>query len=224
MMTTLCKLTCSFCSFMFHSNMPFSISVTCVLAPGTGHMTFTCPLAENPITMRTSLSYKLFPTLIASTDHELLGEFLFNTENGCQPLSSLIVSQNMATNTEPPPPPLLPAMKIAVSMRYCWRQLQEGFKSSSPLIVQSPLMSPSREPFSLFHKVSVPLSVPCYEPNNIIIANLPQQDHVMALAEISENTSLLNFHVETLKVLRAICLHGNTEAIAQVQYTLIFVH
>ena len=201
-------------------------------------MTFTCDGCSEPVTLTAEINCKLFPTLMATTKQELLGEFIFTPETGCQPLSSLFVPTKIASADPsrsllpppPPPPPLLPAMKLSVLTWYSWRQLQEGrVTDSGP--PPSPLMSPTSSlssvavgeslPANFFSRYlssvsSVPISVPHYSPNMVLAATLPQKETVMWLSEIVEQPELKSFHLETLNTLQAICLHGNTEAAKQV--------
>lgn len=210
-------------------------SVSCILDTDSGVMTFTCTECEAPITLTVDTTCKLFPTLITTTKQEHLGDFIFTPVEGCQPLSSLFVPAKMpcAGSSCPPtpPPPLLPAMKLTVLMWSCWHQLQEGLVAPSTPIAVSPMVSPTTSlstaslatslPSSFFSLLpsspfSVPIPVPHCTPNMLVAATLPQVEKVIWLSEIVEQPKLLSFHLETLKTLRAMCLHGNTDAAKQV--------
>ena len=220
-----CKLCAILCTFF--------CSVSCILDTNSGEMTFSYTECEAPIILTVDTSCKLFPTLITTTKQEQLGDFIFTPVEGCQPLSSLLVPAKMvsAASTHPPPPPLLPAMKLTVLMWSCWRQLQDGLVASSIPAPATPMVSPTASmstlslatslPSAFFSSLpsapfSVPIPVPHCTSNMLLAATLPQVEKVMWLSEIVEQPKLLSFHLETLKTLRSMCLHGNTDAAKQV--------
>ena len=210
--------------------------MSCILDTDSGVMTFTCTECEDPITLTVDTTCKLFPTLITTTKQEQLGDFIFTPVEGCQPLSSLFVPAKMAsTDSSCPPaspcPPLIPAMKLTVLTWSCWHQLQEGLVAPSTPAPATPMVSPTASlstaslatslPSAFFSRLpsspfSVPIPVPHCTPNMLVAATLPQVEKVTWLSEIVEQPKLLSFHLATLKTLRAMCLHGNTDAAKQV--------
>lgn len=203
--------------------------VTCVLETGTGRLTISC-LDVNPdgaVTLQVTSPCKLYPTVIIKPSHEHVADILFTPEEDCQPISASLMPHGV-----PPTGNLLPQMKLTVLTNACWHQLEENIANqpapsnntcslsptmslSTILSLQSPMVEKAF-PWQ-GHSTVHALLLPQYSTKRLIYATLPQEDRVIGFSELVEHPQLLSFHLETLRTLRATCLHDNVLSVGQVR-------
>lgn len=174
--------------------------VDCILNVTNGHMTFTCPTFHgNDITLQMMTTGKVFPMLIIDPSQENVGEFLFSPVDGCHPLAITLTSSRLIDNI----PNLLPSMTLMTIAESSWYQMENNCTpyDCSGLSLTS---------------TSSGLSLPNLPTQNLLILTVPQEERVIGFSEIIEMPDLYNYHVETLRTLKACCMHNNTDAAKQV--------
>lgn len=174
--------------------------VDCILNVANGHMTFTSPTFRgNDITLQMMTTGKLFPMLIIDPSQENVGEFLFSPVDGCHPLAITLTRSGMIEDI----PNLLPSMTLMTVAESSWYQMENN---CTPYDCSGLSLTPT----------SSRLSLPNLPPQNLMIFTVPQEERVIGFSEIMEMPSLYNYHVETLRTLRACCMHNNTDSAKQV--------
>lgn len=172
--------------------------MVCSLDLLTGQLTFsaTAPgkkVPDNSSSHRKTLLVerpcKLFPTVITTPSTDKVIDLDFTPDLCCNSISSTLVPPSSGAKLPPCP---------------CRFKLM--------------VLSPSRWVRQPFHKVPFTSSVTPEgrvkvqshgEASYSLCATLPEEDQVMDLLELSENESLLKFHMSSLRAYRAVSSHYN---------------
>ena len=215
-----------------------SCRVSCILEASTGKITISCHEVnpEGAATLQVASPCKLFPTLVITPSHEQVADILFAPESGCQPVAAAVMPHGVPSSGN-----LLPQMKLTVLTHASWHQLEERIAkrqvaqsspyASDPTLSLSTMFSVQtpqvelRNPLAFsFPRPASPgtfpsgaLPLPRCSRKQLMCATLPQEDQVIGFTELVEHPQLLAFHLESLRTLRATCLHDNELSARQVR-------
>lgn len=153
-------------------------------------------------------SSKLFPTVVITPTTSHVIDFDFNPRPDTAPLSLHLFGpfrQTAGIEADPTLFPLCPPrFKVQSYMESRWVR-QMLYKSSYSVDVASSgelhFISDSKRSFS-------------------VLLQLPQEEEVVDILEISEHHSLMEFHIRTLEAYCAVCSHSNLELALQVSECL----
>ena len=189
--------------------------VHCTLDLSSGEMTFSCDkqdllhnansvtnsqtcheitdYSEFVVKLTANHGTKLFPTVVTTPSTETLVNFDFTPKENCRSLSSTFISDIRCVESTIP---------------LCPRRLELMIYFESQWVRQVP-QSPK---YDIGHTTGDGGALTVSTGEEVeqgVSITLPQEDIVMDLVEISEDWKLMDFHIQTLDALCAVCSHRN---------------